>query len=335
MEPFNDASHRAQVLRLRKLANDALAYYALDVEEFSTLLHLENTTFRVETSNDTYVLRINRPNHRTKAQIRSEAMWLAAIRADTNLVVPEPVANRAGDLVTVAGAKGVPEPRFCVLFKWVEGQFYRDRLSPVALHRVGKFTAQLHNHAAEFDPPDDFARPDVEFGSDEEPGEMLRLLQKGFEEGAAIIAPHDLATFTLARHRLQERIDALGQEPAIYGVIHSDLHHGNLLFEGEEVHAIDFDDCGWGHFLYDLAVTQWYLQARPDFEEMCEAHIAGYRTVRDLPDEHVDLLPTFRAARTLLMAVYMAGRADNPKLRDRAPKFVAHCAGVLRDFIAG
>lgn len=335
MDPFNEASHRAQVLRLRDLADDALAKYDLDVQKFSTLLHLENTTFRVETNHNTYVLRINRPNHRTEAEIRSEAMWLAAIRQDTELVVPEPVANNSGQLVTMGRAKGVPQERFCVLFKWVDGQFYRDRLSPVALERVGRFTARLHNHAMNYEPSDGFTRPHVEFGSEEDPGEIIRLLQKGFEEGAAIIAPHDLATFTLARHRLQERIEALGESDDVFGLIHADLHHGNLLFDGEQVHAIDFDDCGWGHFLYDLAVTQWYLQARPDFNEFCEAHIAGYREVRHLPDEQVALLPTFHAARTLVMAVYMAGRADNAKLRDRAPEFVAHCAHVLRDFVAG
>lgn len=335
MQPFNEASHRAQVLRLRNLAEDALSHYDLDVQSFSTLLHLENTTFRVETNDNTYTLRINRPNHRIEAEIRSEAVWIKALKDDTDLVVPEPVTNSDGNFVTTGTAEGVPEARFCVLFKWVEGQFYRERLSPVALERVGRFTAHLHNHATTFEPPDGFTRPHVEFGSEDEPGEMIRLLHKGFEDGAAIIAPHDLATFTLARHRLHERIDAVGEARDVFGIIHADLHHGNLLFESENVHAIDFDDCGWGHFLYDLAVTQWYLQARPDFAELCQAHIDGYRAVRSLPDEQIALLPTFRAARTLLMAVYMAGRADNPKLRDRAPQFVAHCARVLRDFIAG
>ena len=29
----------------------------------------------------------------------------------------------------------------------------------------------------------------------------------------------------------------------------------NYLFHGGEVRLIDFGDCGWGHYLYDLAVT--------------------------------------------------------------------------------
>ena len=334
MQPFDEVSHRAQILRLRKLAEEALAQYDLKVQAFHTLLHLENTTFRVESGEKQFVLRINRPDHRTETQILSEALWLAALRRDTRLVVPEPVANRQGEFVTGAAASGVPQERSCVLFGWVQGTFYRNRISPVALERVGWFTAQLHQHAMGYDPPAEFCRHNVEFGTDEEPGEMMRLLKKGFEEGAAIIPPHDLATFTLARHYLQEAIAAVGEEQDAFGLIHADLHHGNYLFHQKEVRAVDFDDCGWGHFLYDLAVTQWYLQARPDYAELCRAHLAGYQAVRPLSEGQLALLPTFRAARTLMMAVYMAGRADNPKLRKRAPQFVAHCAAVLRDFLS-
>lgn len=332
MKPFNEASHRAQVLRLRKLAEAALAHYDIEVDAFSTLLHLENTTFRV-VAGEEYVLRINRPNHRTEAQIRSEAMWLTAIRADTDLVVPEPVRNREGSFVTVAGARGVPEERCCVLFKRVEGQFYRDRLSPVALERVGRFTAKLHDHAQTFDPPQSFSRHNVEFGDEEQPGEMVRIINKGLVDGAAIIAPHDLATFTLARHFLQEAIDKIGRDERVFGLIHADLHHGNYLFQGQEVHAIDFDDCGWGHFLYDLAVTQWYLQARPDYQALRQAHLQGYSSIRPLDEEQLSQMSTFSAARTLLMGLYMAGRVDNPELQERAPQFVARCASVLRDFL--
>jgi Ser/Thr protein kinase RdoA (MazF antagonist) len=332
MEPFYEASHRAQILRLRRLAESALAQYEIDVNSFTTLLHLENTTFRIDAGEE-YVLRINRPRHRTKAQIKSETTWLEAIRQDTDLVVPEPIANRSGEMVTVVGTRGVPEERSCVLFKWVEGQFYRNRLSPIALERMGRFTAKLHEHAQHFEPPSDFNRPNVEFGSDDDPGEIMRIINRGLEEGAALIAPHDLATFTLARHHLQDALDEFGSGADVFGLIHADLHHGNCLFHDEEVRAIDFDDCGWGHYLYDLAVTQWYLQARPDFDALCAAHLEGYRAIRPLDDDAAALLPIFRAARTLLMALYMAGRGDNSELRNRAPQFVARCAMVLRDYL--
>ncbi|MBA3251044.1 MAG: hypothetical protein H0T66_12235 [Geodermatophilaceae bacterium] len=40
--------------------------------------------------------------------VRSELTGLAALRRDTDLVVPEPVRTRNGDLLAVASAPGVP-----------------------------------------------------------------------------------------------------------------------------------------------------------------------------------------------------------------------------------
>lgn len=334
MKQFAELTQRGQVARLRKVAEMALAQYELDVTALKSLLHLENTTFRVDSGDERFVLRINRPGHRNRDEIRSEALWLEAIHRDTDLVVPRPVRNREGQLVTPAGARGVPEERSCILFRRVEGQSYRKRLSPVALRRVGRLTAHLHEHARRFQPPPGFTRHNVEWGNEEEPGEMERLLNQGLRDGAVLIAPHDLATFTLARHHLRSTMSAMDADPSSFGLIHADLHHGNCLFYDGEARAIDFDDCGWGHFLYDLAVTQWYLQARPDFMELREAHLAGYREVRPLSEEAEADLPLFLAARTLLMAAYMAGRTDNADLRERAPQFIARCAGALRDFIS-
>ena len=335
MKPFESLTHRGQLLRLRRMAESVLSEYPCIGKDMKPLVHLEHTTFRVEgAGGERSVLRINRPNNRSEAEIRSEAIWLAALSKDTELTVPEPVLNRAGDLVTKVQVEGVPEERCCVLFKWVDGQFYRKRISPVALERVGRLTAMLHEHALAFEPPAHFTRPNVQWGSEEEPGEMERLVDKGLSNGAAIIEPQDLATFTIARHRLQSAMQEVGYDADRFGLIHADLHHGNCLFEGDGVNVIDFDDCGWGHFVYDLAVTQWYLQGQPDFPELCEAQLEGYRQVRELPEEQAALIPTFRAARTLLMAAYMAGRSDNPRLRDMAPKFVARCALALRDFVA-
>ena len=52
----------------------------------------------------------------------------------------------------------------------------------------------------------------------------------------------------------------LAQTPGSFGLIHSDLHCENFLFHNGVVRAIDFDDCGWGFHLYDLAVTLWELE---------------------------------------------------------------------------
>lgn len=339
MKRFEELTQPGQIRRLRSLAEAALAAYDLPSWEMKAEHHGHNTTFRVETGDERYMLRINKPGWRTPTHIRSEATWLAGIRRDTELVVPEPLRNRTGDLLTTAAADGVPEERHCLLFAWVEGQFYRKRISPIALERVGRFTGKLHNYVEQaFEPPPDFSRPSVQWetvgeGEEAVDGDLARVVEQGLAAGVEIITPEDLATFTMARHYLREEMEALPHTPDFYNLIHADLHHGNFLFHQEEVRAIDFDDCGWGHFLYDLAVTEWYLQARPDFAALREAHLRGYREVRPLSADEEGLLPTFLAARSLLIAMYLASRKDNPRLWEQAPAFISRSAANLRLYL--
>jgi predicted nucleic acid-binding protein len=56
-------------------------------------------------------------------------MWLAALRRDTDLVVPEPVSSLHLDHVTVINVEGIPEPRICILFHWINGRFLDDGLT--------------------------------------------------------------------------------------------------------------------------------------------------------------------------------------------------------------
>jgi len=71
-------------------------------------------------------------------------------------------------------------------------------------------------------------------------------------------------TMELVR-RTQEQ---LGTEVDRFGLIHGDLHQENYFFHDGAVCAIDFDDCGWGWFAYDLAVPLSELRTRPDYEAL-------------------------------------------------------------------
>jgi Ser/Thr protein kinase RdoA (MazF antagonist) len=77
---------------------------------------------------------------------------------------------------------------------------------------------------------------------------------------------------------------ALGEGPDQFTLIHADLHLDNALFHRGEVQVIDFDDCGHGYLVYDLAVALWELRHRPDYQAFQDAMLAGYGSVRPLPD---------------------------------------------------
>ena len=74
---------------------------------------------------------------------------------------------------------------------------------------------------------------------------------------------------------------------------------------------IDFDDCGHGHRLYDLAVALWELRDEPDYGPFRDALLAGYRSQRDVDVTHLD---DFIAVRQIAFDLWYTGTAQvNPE----------------------
>ena len=97
-----------------------------------------------------------------------------------------------------------------------------------------------------------------------------------------------------------------------WGLIHADLHLGNALFHRGGVKLIDFDDCGYGHRLYDLAVAVWELRDEPDYPAFRDALLNGYWSHRDVDVTHLD---DFIAVRQVAFDLWFTGMAQvNPAM---------------------
>src|SRR5262245_61305549 len=93
-KPLAPLGERAQARHRLSLARKALDAYAIPVAGLKPLKHIYNTTFRVTAqSGDHYVLRICHPRRTSVDIVQSELLWLAALRQETGLNVPEPVRN--------------------------------------------------------------------------------------------------------------------------------------------------------------------------------------------------------------------------------------------------
>ena len=232
-----------------------------------------------------FVLRIHAIGQHSTPAIHEELQWLLAIRRETALIVPAPVPAHDGSLIQEIPAPGEPTPRQCVLFHWVPGDFRHDTLTPNDLQGVGVFMAQLHCHADQFvaaHPPPPTRRAlfcDVHAWMDA-PG-----------TAAAHFSAEELAVFAAAAQRVHTTVQELGESQDVFGFIHADLHQWNYVFHGEEVRAIDFDDCGWGYYTYDMAVTLSYLEDWGTFPALQDAFLTGYQRVRPLPRRYAAALP--------------------------------------------
>jgi Ser/Thr protein kinase RdoA (MazF antagonist) len=215
------------------------------------------------------------------------------------------VSTASGDLLTIAEADGVPGPRACVLFQWVEGRFRPRLRDAAAFGRVGAFMARLHRHAEQFVTPPGFTRGRLDPAS-------LAAIGAPFEAPELPLRPEDRATIARVIERIGADMRALGEGAEVFGLIHADLHQYNYLFHRGEVRAIDFDDCCRAHFLYDIAVA---LRGAGDWRAtpaMRAAFMVGYRGVRPLAPGHEAYLDSFLALRQLILLPWLLARADQP-----------------------
>ena len=328
---WESLSLRAQLRRLRRLGRTALASFGVQDAGLTLLRHEANTTFRVETVAGRFLLRINRPSVHTPETIESEMAWLTALRRETDLGVPEPVRSRDGSFVVVVEDAGVPVPHACVLMRWLDGRFSDRRLTPAQLRRVGALEAHLHDHAESWAPPPGFQRPRVDTVTDAGkiasiagsaaaslPGDhptrddaerCLRLVE-------ALISADAAALVADALDPVRETTRRLAQTPGSFGLIHGDLHSENFLFHDGAVRAIDFDDCGWGFHLYDLAVTLWELEERPRYCELRDALLDAYAERRALPHDHTTHLQALFVLRRMQMLMWALESRRHPAFRD-------------------
>ena len=84
---------------------------------------------------------------------------------------------------------------------------------------------------------------------------------------------------------------AHGSGPETFGLIHADLRLANLLVDGDRLGVIDFDDCGFGWFLYDFAAAVSFFEHDPAVGGLAEAWTAGYRRVAPLAEADCAALP--------------------------------------------
>jgi Ser/Thr protein kinase RdoA (MazF antagonist) len=175
--------------------------------------------------------------------------------------------------------------------------------------------ARLHNHADSWSPPDGFVR--IRWDARTFFGDTMEY---GGIDAANVwdLLPVDLRrTFDDVAQRVGQRMDELGTDPVAFGLIHADLHLDNALFADGEARLFDFDDCGFGYRMYDVAVALWELRHRTDFGAFRGALVEGYTEHRPLTDHELADLDTFIAAREVAFGLWFVGTAQvNPAFRD-------------------
>ncbi|MCW3063675.1 MAG: Homoserine kinase [Solirubrobacterales bacterium] len=282
----------------------ALPRFGLSPAATATLCNVsENHTYRVEDpeSGSGYALRVHRPGYRTSRQIDSELEWIDALRADgavdTCVAVPGADGARVVEVrVDDRAARNV------VLFEWLPGVAPDpEGADAVAGFRtLGAISARMHAHARAWPRPPGFDRPAWDYERTLGPRGHRGAWQAGLGIGREELAVLERLDATIAR-----RLEAYGRPRDRFGLVHADIRLANLLVDGEHVRVIDFDDCGFGWFMYDFATTVSFMEDHPRVPELRDAWLAGYRSVAPLDAADEAELDTLVMLRRLLLVAWI------------------------------
>ena len=82
---------------------------------------------------------------------------------------------------------------------------------------------------------------------------------------------------------LHARLTAFGHGPERYGLVHADTRLANLLVHAGSVSVIDFDDCGFSWYLYDLGASVSFFEHSPEVPGLVDSWLTGYRRPASCP----------------------------------------------------
>jgi Ser/Thr protein kinase RdoA (MazF antagonist) len=113
--------------------------------------------------------------------------------------------------------------------------------------------------------------------------------------------------------QLQDRLSKLSTDRETYGLVHSDLHHGNFFIDDGRMTVFDFDDCHYDWFVHDIAMPLFYVMHAdgidPDdalyAEKFLTTFVSGYSEEHQLASGWSDMLPLFLKVREMELYIIL------------------------------
>jgi Ser/Thr protein kinase RdoA (MazF antagonist) len=218
--------------------------YAIEKDSIRLLDGFESFMYEFERPDGRFILRLSHSLRRSADQIRGEVDWInylhrgqvgvaRAIFSEREILVEEIDDGLDGRFLCTAFVRA-PGTRAA---KW----HFTERLFRNYGRTLGRMHALSKDYEAsspswkrpEWDSPENIAL-DRWFQ-----GEMAPLLDKC--------------------RPLLDHLRSLPRDRDSYGMIHQDAHPGNFFVDEDcNITLFDFDDCVFGHFIYDLAMPLFY-----------------------------------------------------------------------------
>jgi len=320
---------------LSLLAVKALAHWQLD-GQLVLIKHRENAVYRLDTATgERFAMRIHRPNYHSDQALNSELLWMQAIATagiNTPRIIPCSNGNHFAKVST-----DLISSRQVDILSWVEGEQVgsverglnkdADWIKKTYGH-IGELAAKLHTHSCHWQPPANFIRHAWDYqgllGDSPLWGPFWRLKELNAEQ---------LLLIKTARDRARIEMQNLSQSAEHYGLIHADLVPENILVAKGKTQLIDFDDSGYGWYLFELATALYFIQNEKNYALAKTALLESYLYHRQLTPDFMNQLPLFMLARSFTYLGWVLER-DSPEGQSLKPMLIDLCCQTCEDYLS-
>lgn len=252
-----------------------------------------NDTYLVDTGSKKYIFRLYLNG---KYYVESDDAYrfeldLIKHLHSHNVPVAVGIPTQSGEYLGMA--KIGHDQRAFALFQYAQG----IPLSPSSVttqqaYQLGVALADFHLAANSFESKFERYKLDLKYLIDEptrliSEGEKCAEPKENVKHGRRVIDKLQPMDAYIARIR------SIGTDGDKFGIIHADLHLGNVHFRGNNFTMFDFDHCAYGWRAYDLAVSSSLPKAQKT------SMIQGYESRRPLSQEEHDSLMDLGNVRNL------------------------------------
>ena len=256
----------------------------------------ENTTWLVGGPGGMFAVRRYRDGYVDMRSIRSELALMQLAKDALPIEIPGVVPTRRGE-----------EVLYCfdglyVVFTLLPGEMATQSDIVAQASRIGEMAALLHRSGEDLDRTQ---QTRWNWDAAALTGEAPRW---GSWQPAFAHEPRGYEIVAAAQGEVEAQMGVASRGESAYGLLHADLRAANLLVhEGALTGIIDFDDCGFGWYVYEAVASLSFYETSPDASRFLRAWLAGYAQVRVLSEESLALLPTLVIYRRLLLTAWLLG----------------------------
>ena len=290
------------------MLQSAAQFYNFDAAQAEALDGFESFIYKFTRPDGKFILRIGHSDRRSPELICGEVDWINYLAAG-GAGVARAVHSQAGNLVE-AVEDGQGGQFLCTAFEHAPGEpARREKINDRLYLNYGRMLGRMHTLSKSYRVSNPaWRRPDWDN-------------PENTTAGTSLAASHPIALgqyLSVIAH-----LRGLPCDSESFGMIHQDAHPGNFFVDDDyRLTLFDFDDCVYGHFIYDIAMVLFYTSqgvADPAAytAKFMPVFLAGYREENQLSPAWLPELPHFMKLREIdLFAAILLSNGDGSQPLD-------------------